>query len=202
MVKKILRYLCISVIVFVIGLMFIRIFMLNHYPAAAEGVIRTNSLAAAYADGSISGVSWTPPVPYDHKKEGNFFSHQPLYFEAQKTLIITIRYNDSLLDKLKEKFDYTGDAESLPLAVSLYADGHEAIRPTTYTYLHANGLYSYRRYVFENLTLADYEYLYLDVNYGDYAPEGEAPFASLEIYAPKCVLVPYKLTAADKKALK
>lgn len=201
MFKKILHWVCVAMIFFVVGLLFARMYTINNYPKAAEGVIRTETLASAYADGTLSGVKWEPAVPYDNNKSSNFFSHQPLYFAEQKTLIVTIRYNDSLLDKMNEQFGYTGDAESLPLSVSLYADGHEHIRPTTYTYLHANALYSYRRYVFEGVTLDDYEYLYLDVCYGDYAADGETPFTSLEIYSPRCTPVPYKLTAADKKTL-
>ena len=63
----------------------------------------------------------------------------------------------------------------------------------------AFGIYSYRRYVFENVVLPDSEqlllYIHLDKNYE------ESPFALVEVYNKNCEFKEYKLTGSDKKEL-
>ena len=203
MIQKIFKFLALFIIVFVCGMLFYRIYALNTYPPAARGVIATDALRADYADGSFDAVTWEPRVLYDNSEKSKFFSHQPIYFPETGTLIITIRYNNSLLPIMAADFGFKQtNGKNLPLDVSLYADGFERIAPTSYTYTSGFGLYSYRRYVFEGVPLSEYESLYLDVYYAEGADYASAPYASLEIYDSSRELTAYKLTSADKKALK
>lgn len=202
MIKKIFKYFALFTVVSVCALLFFRIYTVNSYPASARGVVATEALRAAYADGSLSAVTWEPRTLYDNSEKSKFFSHQPIYFPETETLIVTLRYNNSLLPIMAEDFGFAQTSgRNLPLDVSLYADGHDRISPAAYTYSAAYGLYSYRRYVFEGVRLADCESLYLDVYYAQDADYAEAPYASLEIYDVSRELSVYKLTAADKKAL-
>ena len=135
-------------------------------------------------------------MAYDNA--GYFFSHQPIYIPDCRTLIITVRYNNSLNETLGAN---TG--EPLALDVSLFADGTERIRSDTYSEHTAYGIYTYRRYVFEGVDLNNYSYLYLDVydtqsGVPDYTI---APLSSLEIYRADTQLEEYNLTARDKRTV-
>ncbi len=196
MFNKIFKWIGIVIIATVCGLLFFRIYTLNHYPAEAKGIIWTETLRADYADGQIHALSWEPIVAYDNA--GYFFSHQPIYIPDCRTLIITVRYNNSLNETLGAN---TG--EPLALDVSLFADGTERIRSDTYSEHTAYGIYTYRRYVFEGVDLNNYSYLYLDVydtqsGVPDYTI---APLSSLEIYRADTQLEEYNLTARDKRTV-
>lgn len=203
MIKKIFKFFALFIIVFVCGILFYRMYALNTYPNEALGVIATDALRNDYADGSINAVTWVPRTAYDNPDKSKFFSHQPIYFPETETLIVTIRYNNSLLPIMAADFGFEQtNGKKLPLDVSLYADGTDRIAPTTYTYTAGFGIYSYRRYVFEGVSLSNYTSLYLDVYYADDADYASTPYASLEIYDTTRELTEYKFTSADKKALK
>ena len=204
MIKKILKKITFTnifkligalLILLVVGMLGFRLYTLNHYPAFARGIVPTDTLKSAYADGSLSAITWQPAAEYDESCD--YFVHQPIYFPDEKTLIITIRYNDSLL---AEQHHEDG-GESWPIDVTLYADDTERIHPSTYTYHYAYNIYSYRRYVFEGVELSDYAYLYLDIYHGE--PDYNlAPYNSIEFYDATNPTTAYTLTWADKKGLK
>lgn len=195
MFEKILKWLCVAVAVLVIGMLGFRFYTLNHYPVFAEGVLPTKTLCAQYESGDLAGTTWEPRVFLD--EAGDFFIHQPIYFPEAKTLIVTIRYNDSLLRDLR----HTGGGDTLALDVSLYADGTERVHASDYTYGYAYELYSYRRYVFEGVELSQYTNLYLDI-YLDTPDYSSAPYSSLEVYFDTAEFKAYRLTARDKNMLK
>ena len=184
-----------AIVLLVVDMLAFRLYTLNHYPNFARGILPTDTLKNAYADGVLSAITWEPSVEYD--ENGDYFVHQPIYFPEEKTLIVTVRYNDSLLEELR----HTGGGDTLQMDVSLYADGTERVHPLTYTYNYAYGIYSYRRYVFEGVELSDYAYLYLDI-YHDEPDYNVAPYSSIEFYRATEPTSEYKLTSADKKALR
>ncbi|MBQ8837460.1 MAG: hypothetical protein IJ002_08165 [Clostridia bacterium] len=191
---RIFKFFCFAIMALVVGTLAFRIYTLNHYPSSARGVIATDALSESYSAGTLDGVTWEVPSELD--EDGYFFVHEPIYFEKEKTLIITVRYNDSLLETLK----HDGGGETLSLYPSVYADDVERVLPVTYEYSYAYGIYSYRRYVFEGVDLAEYEHMYLDVHLDE--EYEETPFSTLEIYDTGCKAEKYKLTGADKKELK
>ena len=195
MFKKLFSLFCYAIMALVVGIMAFRIYTLNHYPAFAEGVVHTSSLSASYNNDTLRGVTWELEAEFDDT--GDFFVHQPIYFENEKTLIVTVRYNNSLLEEWK----HDGNGEDLDLDVSLYADGKERVHPTDYKYGDAYGIYSYRRYIFENVTLSDYDILYIDIYHGE-ADYNVSPYSSVSVYDSGVKIQNYKLTGADKKALK
>lgn len=195
MINKLFKWFCAAIALLVCGTLGFRLYTLNHYPAFARGVLATETLQTAYANGGLDGITWEPRAYMD--AAGDFFIHQPIYFPSEETLIVTVRYNDSLLTELR----HDGGGDTLSLDVTLYADGTERIRATDYTYGYAYDLYSYRRYVFEGVTLADYKNLYLDI-YLDTPDYNVAPYSSLGVYESADETEPYKLTARDKKALR
>lgn len=192
-IKRIFKLFCLAIAVTVIGMLFFRMYTINNYPSKAKGVIATEALSNSYASGTLNGITWD--LPTDHDNAGEFFVYQPIYFEDEKTLIITVRYNDSVLEAMKHE----GGGEALPLFPSLYADGTERVLPALYNYTHEYKLYSYRRYVFENVELGNYEHLYLDIHLKE-AYE-ESPYTTLEVYNTKERTTEYKLSSADKKIL-
>ena len=193
MFKKIFKIFCALIALSVIGTLAFRFYSLNAYPAFAEGIYATDTLKDAYASSALTAETWTPRAPIE--ENGDFFIHQPIYFPEQKTLFVTLRYNDSLLREWKHE----GDGADLVLDVSLYADGTERIPASDYVYGHAYGIYSYRRYVFENVDLSEYTNLYLDVYHGE--PDYSVRPYTVEVYDLTAVKSAYTLTAADKKAL-
>ena len=195
MFKKLFSLFCYAIMALVVGIMAFRLYTLNHYPAFAEGIVPTSGLSFSYKNDTLHGVTWELEAEFDDT--GDFFIHQPIYFENEKTLIVTVRYNNSLLTEWKHE----GNGEDLSLDVTLYADGTERIHPTTYSYGYAYGIYSYRRYVFENVTLSDYEILYLDIYHGE-ADYDISPYSSVSVYNDGAKITPYRLTGADKRALK
>lgn len=194
MVGKIFKWFCAAIAIAVIGTLGFRLYTLNNYPAFATGVVATETLKAAYADGEIEALTWEPRAYLD--ENGDFFIHQPIYFPEENVLTVTVRYNDSLLERMK----HDGTGEDLSLDVSLYADGTERVHAADYVYGYAYGIYSYRRYVFEGVDLTNYTNLYLDIYHGepDYTV---SPYSSLEVYDTTAEIENYKLTGADKKAL-
>ncbi|MBE6679666.1 MAG: hypothetical protein E7598_03995 [Ruminococcaceae bacterium] len=183
----------VGLMIFVVGMLAFRFYTLNHYPSFAEGIVATDKLKEGYKDGNISAITWRMPMELD--EEGYFFVHEPIYCQDEKTLIITIRYNDNLLNELGSD----KDGENLLLYPSLSYEEAERKLPLTYTYGHAYGLYSYRRYVFENVELSEYEHLYLNIHLEeDYE---SSPFVILDIYDSIAPTEEYKLSKKDIKAL-
>lgn len=202
MLKKLFKALGLAIVLWVALLMSFRIYTVNHYPPAAEGIVATDALKAAYAAGTLDAETWEARTLYDNNQKSKFFSHQPIYIPSEETLIVTLRYNNSLLAIMAEDFGFTETSgRDLPLDVSLFADGHKRIRPTDCTFTTAFGLYSYRRYVFEGVSADMLNALYIDVYYADGADYTVSPYASLELCDTTREPKPYKLTAADKKAL-
>lgn len=202
MLKKIFKIFALLIIIWVALLMSFRIYTVNHYPPAAEGIVATDALKAAYAAGTLNAETWEARTLYDNNQKSKFFSHQPIYMPTEETLIVTLRYNNSLLAIMAEDFGFAEtNGRDLPLDVSLFADGYERIHPTAYTFATAFGLYSYRRYVFEGVSADMLDTLYIDVYYADDADYTVSPYASLELRDASREPKAYKLTAADKKAL-
>ena len=191
--KNISKFFCAVIAITVIGMLGYRIFSINYYPSDAKGVIVTDVLAASYNSGTLLGKTWKLSANYD--ADGEFFAYQPIYFKNEQTLIVTVRYNDSVIEKLK----YDGGGDTLPLFPALKADGTEKIFPLKFEYSKAFGLYSYRRYVFENISLDECKSLDLDIYLTDNY-EG-APYSSITIYADTFIQKDYKFTEADKKDL-
>ena len=197
MVSKILKIVWklfwAGLMISVIGMLAFRFYTLNHYPAFAEGIVPTDTLKEGYKDGSLNAITWEMPMELD--EEGYFFVHEPIYLKDEKTFIITIRYNDSLLEELK----FNGRGEEFAMFPALSYEDTEKKLPSTYEYGYAYGLYSYRRYVFENVDLSKYEHLYLNIHLEeDYEV---SPFVILDIYDSVAPTKEYKLTERDKKAL-
>ena len=202
MLKKIFKFFGLAIVLWVVLLLSFRIYTVNHYPPDAEGMLRTDALQAAYAAGTVDAETWEPRTPYDNNQKSKFFSHQPIYVPSAETLIVTLRYNNSLLAIMAADCGFAAtSSRDLPLDVSLFAEGHDRIFPTAYRFSTAFGLYGYRRYVFEGVTPDMLSGLYIDVYYAGDADYTASPYASLELRDASCEPKAYKLTAADKKAL-
>ncbi len=192
-IKIIWNLFWIGLMLLVVGMLAFRFFTLNHYPSFAEGVLPTKQLTESLKANTLAGTTWKIPEELD--EEGYFFVHQPIYFEKEKTFIITVRYNNSLLSELG--FDGTG--EELALFPSLSYKDAEKVFPSFYEYGYAFGLYSYRRYVFEGVELSEHEHLYLNIHLEeDYEA---APFVMLDIHDPSAPTEKYALTRKDEEAL-
>ena len=202
MLKKIFKFFGLAIVLWVVLLMSFRIYTVNHYPPTAEGIVPTDSLKAAYAAGTLDAETWEARTLYDNNRKSKFFSHQPIYVPSTETLIVTLRYNNSLLEIMADDFGFEkSSSRDLPLDVSLFADGYERIHPTTSRFSTAFGLYGYRRYVFEGVSADMLDGLYIDVYYAADADYAASPYASLELRDASREPEAYKLTAADKKAL-
>ena len=74
MLKKIFKTFALLIIIGVVLLMSFRIYTVNHYPPAAEGIIPTDALKTAYAAGTLDAETWEARTLYDdHQKSKSTF---------------------------------------------------------------------------------------------------------------------------------
>ena len=104
-IKLIAIIICFSVV----GLLGARLLLFNYIPASVSNIYFTDALSRYYdeTDGSIGAKTQTLRAKYDDAKEGNFFCDNLIVVSEIGHLEITLRYNVSLIEKLKEELGLT-----------------------------------------------------------------------------------------------
>ncbi len=90
----------------VVALLLFRVFTFNYYPKSMKRLYFTDALTAYYneKDGDIGAKTQELRAPYDDAELGNFFCDNLIVIEELGELQVSLRYNTSLADILKEKY--------------------------------------------------------------------------------------------------
>lgn len=198
---KILRFVLSAAVFAVIAFLLWRIWFLNH-DSTLDTIIPTDAVRAEYARGD-DAVFLTNPV-HDRMSSGKdgadgyFSGYGFVYLPEKKEVQVTIRMNDSTLDKLSldsvpyfflkiyDNFSY--DDENPTVQIRECARSEEDHR----------FMYSYRRLVFENVEIGETNDLLVCLSTDGTSAGGAS---ELVIHFREQQLEPYKLSRADKKAL-
>lgn len=101
-VLLILKILTAVICVGVIGLLAFRMIAFKSYPDSVKDVYFNDELTAHYNEknGDITVLTQSLRAPYDDKDAGNFFCDHLYLIEDINQLQITLRYNESTIEKL------------------------------------------------------------------------------------------------------
>ncbi len=107
-VLLIIKIAAIAVCAAVICLLGFRIYLFNHSPKTMENIYFTENLTAYYnsTGGDIGALTQELRAPYDDEKEGNFFCDNLIVIRGCGELQVSIRYNKSLADTLREEYGF------------------------------------------------------------------------------------------------
>ena len=187
-------------------------------PAKIQRLTVNDSLREAYEDGQLLLETQEQRTLTSN---GLFAVRQCVFIPEANQIQIVVRYNNSTLRKLaqdyglesvpektEELFDVSivKTIDKTPMDITDNTDpealSEERYHPTGEPETAYKRLYSYRRYVFENVSREDAVGMFVDVYYkGDVNYEKD-PYGALCIYEDGAPMEEVKLTGADKKELK
>ena len=187
-------------------------------PAKIQRLTVNDSLREAYEDGQLLLETQEQRTL---TANGLFAVRQCVFIPEANQIQIVVRYNNSTLRKLaqdyglesvpektEELFDVSivKTIDKTPMDITDNTDpealSEERYHPTGEPETAYKRLYSYRRYVFENVSREDAVGMFVDVYYkGDVNYEKD-PYGALCIYEDGAPMEEVKLTGADKKELK
>ena len=118
-VGLIIKILIALVCAAVIGVIAFRITVFNNYPKEVSRIIWTDSLADYYeaTDGDIGAKSQSTRLSYDDPKEGNFFFGELIIVPGADHLQVTVRYNTSLMQAIKDEYGVELDPDADPFDI-------------------------------------------------------------------------------------
>lgn len=176
--------LCFSVV----ALLLFRVFSFNYYPDSMKKLYFTDTLTAYYNEkgGDIGAKTQELRAPYDDAELGNFFCDNLIIIEELGEIQISLRYNVSLADTIKEKYgaDFdpddtsrftftltrsggdesaTGAAAGVPMESKLTACEWDSFM-----------MYRYAKLVFDGVNFEGAEWIRLDIRID--GVEREEPF--------------------------
>ena len=115
----IIKVIAALVLVAVIGVMGFRITIFNNYPTSVSRIVWTDALAEHYTatGGEIGALTQSTRLSYDDPKEGNFFFGELIIVPEAEYLVVTVRYNTSLMESIKAKYKLELDPDSDPFDI-------------------------------------------------------------------------------------
>ena len=209
----------------VCALLIWRVFFSTKEPDSIKDLYVNEALAAAYeAQGGDLEMKYQNQLSmtYTEDNAGYFGISQYVIIPEANQIQIVLRYNDKTLKHLKEDFDLPEIPEkgeelldlTLRQIIDLTPDNaednedlsklsitrHKPSKIITDT----TALYTYHRIVFDGVEINenDVSSIMLDIYFKDAADYAEKAYGALLIYDNTAPWFEYKLTAADKKALK
>ena len=184
LILKILIFTVCIAVVFVLGF---RIILFNHYPSSIKDLYYNDVLRQHYSDSGndINVLTQSLRAPYDHADEGNFFCDNLYVIREAGQLQVSVRFNVSLVDSIKEKYGVEIDPNdpdifSFSLARNPGGEGEaiESIGKLTYVKNESSMMYRYFKLVFDDVDFGDGEdsvnWIRLEINIE--GVEREEPF--------------------------
>lgn len=188
---KVVRYIALSLVVLVYGLIFFRLFIKSD-PDSAKGFIWTESSIAAYESDPDSfiiqtqkictyqkevgkdenGIPTYETVTYnDITSDGSFMISNLMYVPSTRELTVTVRYNRGALESLKEECELDALPKGEPFFFALEGVGKDGEGyATEYSYYPSSRFtYEYRRLVFSDVELPTDGLVSLNVYFVDKA---------------------------------
>lgn len=121
LIKIVIALACIAVV----GVLGTRIFLFNYYPKDMKKLSFTDTLTQYYnsTDGNMNVLTQDYPYMYDDADEGNFFGGNVLVIRDAGVLQFTVRYNNSVFEKLKAKHGADITTEDLIFTLECNPEG-------------------------------------------------------------------------------
>lgn len=171
--KILVAVLCIAVV----GLIAFRVIIFNYYPDNIKMLYFNENLTNYYnqTEGKIGALTQDLRAKYDNPDEGNFFSDNLIVIEGANQLQISVRYNLSLEEKIKEQYgvdlSQSADIISFRLVRNPITDEGEPVEigRLDKVITESNFMYKYFKLVFD------------DVDFGLGEGENKAEWIRLEI---------------------
>ena len=187
-------------------------------PAKIQRLTVNDDLREAYSDGQLLLETQEQRTLTSN---GLFAVRECIFIPEAKQIQIVVRYNNSTLrqlakdyglenvpEKTEELFDVsivkTTDKTPLDITDNTNPEmlNEERYHPSGEPDRAYKRLYSYRRYVFENVTREDAVGMFVDIYYKGDADYEKTPYGALCIYEDGALMEDVKLSRADKKELK
>ncbi len=187
-------------------------------PAKIERLTVNDDLRRAYEDGELILERQEQRTLTSN---GLFAVTQCVFIPEANQVQIVVRYNNSTLKKLAEDFELSHIPErteelfdvsivktvdKTPMDITDNADPEmlieERYHPANEPEEAYKRLYSYRRYVFENISYDEAVGIFVDIYYKGELDYENDPYGALCIYEDGYPMENVKLSGADKKALK
>lgn len=181
---KLIRILILLLIFSIIGFFIFRIWLSSYYPKEAKGIVFTEDLLAYYeANGELDAKTQTLRFNYDDSKAGYFFAGELIVVEGAGALQISLRYNDSTLDALREKYPASFADGDVPFEFRLVgAPPEEGASGPAYHPSERKPsrflMYNYERLCFDGVDFTDMPWLRIEV----YLPGEEKAVCTLLVY--------------------
>ena len=193
---KILKTVMITGIFLFCGMFILRIILSDYWPAEAKEIYANSVLDAAYSESGLPPEAFTqdPVTPYDNKDRAHFFFRFFVLIPDAKQIQLTLRYNDSTLEDIKNdmKLDDLPTGDDARFSYYLRDESGKVYAHSSATYSHFM-IYNYRRVVFDNVDTSTSGMLYLDVYFGDADPETDVPYGSMLVYVPEKSVEKYQI---------
>ncbi len=187
-------------------------------PAKIQRLTVNDGLREAYADGQLHLETQEQRTL---TANGLFAVRECIFIPEASQIQIVVRYNNSTLrrlaqdygleslpDKTEELFDVSivKTMDKTPMDITDNTDpemlDEERYYPSGDPEEAYKRLYSYRRYVFENITRDDAVGMFVDVYYKGDTDYEKDPYGALCIYEDGAPMEEVKLSGADKKELR
>ena len=202
-VGKVIKYIFYIFVFAVCALVIFRsCIMFDYYPSQMKSILWTDSTRQTYrADpNGFEAYSQVLVFSYDDPDEGNFFASNQLIIPSAEQLQITVRYNDSTLERFADKFEM----EIADLSFVYYLSDQDGNHyPLTLSASdRAFNLYNYERLVFEGIDISKVTNLYLDIYIDGNADLEGKPAACIPLYDSERSLKEYKLSGSEISSAK
>ena len=168
---KIVKGTLVAVMFTLAGLLALRFWLHSYYPPDMREMLPTDVLVEAYAaEIPLTAKTQEIRVKYDDVNEGNFFADHLIVVDATGSLQITVRYNNSTLDKFAEKLEGFDPAAEDPFLYRIFActggEGKDLVGDiyTPEAYRNASlAMYQYRRLAFDGIDLEGVNWIRLEI---------------------------------------
>lgn len=225
LIGRIIKAFFILLIVAVNALLIWRVFFSARIPSAVKGLAANDTLRAAYAENGSDLVLQYQDQASITRAENNagYFSVVQCVFIPQANQVqVVFRYNNSTLKHLAEDYglpetpsrDLTLFDVSLVRTTDLTPDNpddnqdpatlsSERFFPSADVTRKQTALYTFIRYTFDGVTvLPDTDGVFFDVYYNEQIDYSASAYGTLCLYDCRDRWLTYKLSSADKQALK
>ena len=113
-VVKLLKLLVLLLCFSVVGILAFRVILFNYYPKSIKNIYFNDTLTAHYESvgDDFRAKTQSLRAPYDDPDFASFFCDNLIVIEDAGQLQLSVRYNSSIFDSIKEKYGVELDADS------------------------------------------------------------------------------------------
>lgn len=199
---KIMKYVFVAMIVAVFLLFFFRCSLMQ-FPSQASNLLPSEAMKDLYdKTGSLTVLTQTY-IDNLPTKDGRLTTYAMRYCPDTGDLMITIRYNVSILNELAEEYELKSvDKKQEYFVYSLFDSNGVRTMPSE-TDSFEKSIYQYRRFRFEGISLENVRDLAVCLHYvgDDTEPSAVSAFAAAFAYSEEWETDEYPLSGSDRRAL-